>query len=831
MKLGVFESMEKDDKTKNENEYSDNTTNEKIKDTRYPIIALRNVVLFPHETLRIDVARKQYLIAVKDALDTTDRYAFFTAQKDPSMEYPSGDDLYSVGTIGRILKVVKLPDNEALQVIIQGDFRAKAKIPTNVSLPYATVKPIKDKFKDGRHDDIETAAMRKVRSLFYRFVELTDNVTPDTIYEIEQCNSVSEISLLIPGAIYIEYKIKQSILQETDPMARLEALISSLMNEIHILEIENELQHKLQERLDRGQREYYLREQMHLIAEELGETDSPSDDAVKYRAKITESKMPEDCKKTLLEEVNRFRLMPVASPDANVIRSYLDRCLELPWGIYTKDQLNLSHARKILDTDHYGLSDVKERIIELIAARTISPNITGQILCLVGPPGVGKTSIVRSIARALGREYRRIALGGVRDEAEIRGHRRTYVGAIPGRIINAITEAGSSNPVILLDEVDKLSSDFKGDPASALLEVLDGEQNNSFRDHYIDMPFDLSRVLFITTANDISSIPEPLRDRMEIIELYSYTAEEKFHIAKSYLVKKQMKAHNLTAKNLRITDSALRLMIDGYTREAGVRQLERLIAKLCRKTTVFIVEMPDAKITVNDKNLEEFLGIRKFREPEDLHENAVGLVNGLAWTSVGGELLQVETAVVEGTGKIELTGSLGEVMKESARAAVTFVRSRADQYGFDHDFYKNRDIHIHVPEGAVPKDGPSAGVTITTCLVSALTGIPVLGNVAMTGEITLRGRVLPIGGLKEKSMAAYKAGMKTVLIPHENLPDLEKIDDAVKEKLTFIPVKTADEVLEYALVSKKEKPAVLERSKRKDFLPPGTKNRQQKWVN
>ena len=795
-----------------------------------PVIALRGLVLFPDSTLQFDVGRKQSIAALKAAMDH-DQLAFFSAQKDIAKDNPLVGDLYKIGVVGKIKHILRSPDSDALRVVVDGLFRAETvEITYQTAYLSAVVSRVADLREKPAERDIEEALVRKGKDLFFHYSELTESITPEVIYAVEKCLAAGRLADQMTAALFVDYGEKQQILNELHPIRRLEKVCVLLMNEMHLLEIEEEIGQKLQDKLEKGQREYYLHEQMRVIAEELGESDNPLDEYEKYRQKIAAAAMPEESKQKLYEEAGRLRMMASSSPDANVIRSYLDRCLALPWGITTKDNLNLAHARRVLDAQHYGLEDIKERIIELIAARAVAPDIKGQILCFAGPPGVGKTSVVKSIAAALGRKYQRIALGGVRDEAEIRGHRRTYIGAIPGRIMSAVADAGSSNPVILLDEIDKLAGDYKGDPASALLEALDGEQNNTFTDHYIDLPFDLSKVLFITTANDKYAIPEALLDRMEVIDLYSYTAEEKFHIAKKHLVKKQMKEHNLTAKNLRISDKALHLIIEGYTKEAGVRQLERQIAKICRKTAVRITEDPACKVVVEPKNLSDFLGTRKFREPEDAHADQIGLVNGLAWTSVGGELLQVEAAVLDGSGKVELTGSLGDVMKESAHAALSYVRSRAEVYGIEKDFYKTKDIHIHVPEGAVPKDGPSAGVTMTTCLVSALSGIPVSGTTAMTGEVTLRGRVLPIGGLKEKSMAAYKAGMKQVIIPYDNVPDLEKIDDAVKNVVRFIPVKSVDEVLDNALLPRKEEEP--KQSAKQEYVLPEKKNKPAgKWAN
>ena len=575
-------------------------------------------------------------------------------------------------------------------------------------------------------------------------------------------------------------------------------------SENDILSLEKDIYDRVKESIDKNQREYYLREQMRVIQEELGESDNPVDEAQQYFEKIDQLALPDEAREKLYKEADRLMKLPSNSHEGGVIRGYLDTCLELPWNKSTKDKIDLQKAEKLLDKEHYGLQRVKERILEVLATRALAPDIKGQIICLVGPPGVGKTSIARSIAKAMGRKYVRISLGGVRDESDIRGHRKTYIGAMPGRIINAIKLAGSNNPLMLLDEVDKMGNDFRGDPSSAMLEVLDSEQNFAFRDHYIEIPFDLSEVFFIATANDLSTIPAPLLDRMDVIELPSYTREEKFQIAKRHLLAKQMKKHGLTAKTFRLADDAIYGLIDFYTRESGVRKLEREIGALCRKADREIVGKGASRVVITGASLYDYLGPKRFRPDEPAERDEIGLVNGLAWTSVGGEMLQVEVAVMEGSGKVELTGSLGDVMKESAKAAISYIRSRAQEYGIDPNFYKNKDIHIHLPEGAVPKDGPSAGVTLTTALVSALTGTPVRRDVAMTGEITLRGRVLAIGGLREKTMAAYRAGIKTVLIPKENLPDLYEVDPVVKEAIRFIPADHVETVLQTALCPREE---------------------------
>ena len=575
-----------------------------------------------------------------------------------------------------------------------------------------------------------------------------------------------------------------------------------LARESSLLELEQEINEQVRAQLEQNQKEYYLREQMKIISEELGESESPVEESDEYRQKIQDLHLDsQDVEEKLLKECDKLAKMPFGSHEATVVRNYLDAVLALPWNHKTKDSLNLPSAKKVLDRDHYGLEKIKERIIEVLAVRSLTPDARGQVICLVGPPGVGKTSIARSVAAAMGRRYVRVSLGGVRDEADIRGHRKTYIGAMPGRIMNAIRQAGTANPLILLDEIDKMGNDFRGDPSSAMLEVLDTEQNSAFVDHYLEVPFDLSDVLFITTANNAEAIPAPLYDRMDVITLSSYTAEEKFHIAKEHLLKKQARRHGLTLRQLRIDDDALRAIIDGYTREAGVRGLERCLAKICRKTAKAIVAGEAKGVKIVPESLEGYLGPRKFKDDPEQARDEVGVVNGLAWTEVGGETMPVEVAILDGSGKIELTGSLGDVMKESARTAISYVRSRAADWHIDRDFYKNKDIHIHVPEGAVPKDGPSAGVTMATAIVSALTGLPVHRDVAMTGEISLRGRVLPIGGLKEKTMAAYTHHMKTVIIPAENESDLAEVDKAVKEAIRFIPASHLDTVIRYALVS------------------------------
>ena len=654
--------------------------------------------------------------------------------------------------------------------------------------------------------DYAKALVRHAKDLFAEYSDCAPQMPADVVTGVMQKTEPGELADYIAGNIMLEYEDRQTVLSTINPLRRLEEMCVILVNEGNLLTIEAEIGDKVQEQIDKGQREYYLREQMKVISAELGGGTSQEEDLDRYRETIFNLPVSDEIKEKLFKECDRLEKYSPQSPEAAVSRNYIETCISLPWNNLSEENTDIAKSRKILEADHYGLEKIKKRILEYLAVRVLAPDIKGQIICLAGPPGVGKTSIAQSIARATGREYVRISLGGVKDEAEIRGHRKTYIGSMPGRIINAMQQAGTSNPLVLLDEVDKLSSDYKGDPTSALLEVLDPEQNSTFRDHYIELPFDLSRVMFITTANVEANIPDPLRDRMEIIELGSYTSEEKFNIAKKHLIPKQIKRHGLTSGKLRITDKAIRLIIEGYTREAGVRALEQKIAAICRKSAMEIVEGNAEKISVKPENIESLLGTRKYKADNMIRENEVGVVNGLAWTSVGGDMLEIESAVLKGTGKLELTGSLGEVMQESAKAAVSYIRSKADSLPINGSFYKESDIHIHVPEGATPKDGPSAGVTIATSLVSALSGIKVRKDVAMTGEITLRGRVLPIGGLKEKSMAAYRAGIKTVVIPYDNIADLDEVAPVVKEAITFEPVKTVEAVWDIALEKEDKNP-------------------------
>ena len=764
-----------------------------------PVLALRNLVVFPDQTVCFEVGRFKSIRAIRSAVDTTDRQIFLVTQKDATIEDPKVSELFDIGVVAEIKQISG--DGNRFEIVVEGLYRARI---VEVLREKASLRGVIEQVEEIKPDDNALNTVATLRLLKERvdgYVTVSPRIAPEIFLSVLEESDIATATDDIAGHFHLQIEDKQRLLSELDVMKRAEMLCSILSRETEILEIETQINEKVQERMDKHQREYYLREQIKVASNELGEDDSPVAEAEKYKEKIKELPVDERSRKRLLDECDRFIKTTPGSPEANVARTYLERVVSLPWGILTEDNLDVQSARKTLEKDHYGLEEVKERILELIAVKKLAPDAKAQIVCLVGPPGVGKTSVARSLADAMGRKYVRISLGGVHDEAEIRGHRRTYIGSMPGRIITAIEQAGTANPLILLDEIDKLGSDYKGDPSSALLEVLDGEQNNTFTDHYIDVPFDLSKVLFITTANDPSQIPGPLYDRMEIIELYSYTAEDKFSIAKKYLIPKQVKNFGMNTKMIRFTDAAIRTIISEYTKEAGVRTLDRTITKIIRKVAVKFADGFEGKFTVSPSNLEELLGAAKYKTTKLDFEEMIGAANGLAWTSVGGEMMQIEVAVLEGSGKLELTGSLGDVMKESAKAALSYIRSRCDKFGIDSDFYKNKDIHIHVPEGAVPKDGPSAGVTMTTALVSALTETPVNKFVAMTGEITLRGKVLPIGGLREKSTAAFKNGMKTVLIPEGNRADLDKVNDTVKNAIEFIPVSNLDEVLSVALVN------------------------------
>lgn len=787
------------------NDIMDNNNNS-ISDI--PIVPLRGLVVFPEMVLHFDVGRKKSVSAIKTAMRSGNK-VFLVCQRDPSVDDPGIDDLYETGVICSIKQTIRIPNSNNLRVVVEGENRAHLFALTQ-SRPFLSGSLLPVNEENGSEETEETKAYsRAVKKEFERYASYIPKISNDVKIKILSINESGKLCDYICSNSYFEYSEKQTVLETLPITDRLIKLFVLLNKENSTLEIESEIHEKVQENIDRNQREYYLREEMKVIGEALGETDNPVEEADEYKEKIEKLACSEDIKNKLLAESNKLMKMPQGSHEGTVVRNYLDKCIEIPFGKTTKDNINLEAAAKLLNKEHYSLEKVKERIIEALAVFKRNPEFSGQILCLAGPPGVGKTSIVKSLAKSMGRKYVRIALGGIHDEAEIRGHRRTYIGAMPGRIIDAVIKSGVMNPVILLDEIDKVGNDYKGDPASALLEALDPEQNFSFEDHYIDFPVDLSKVLFITTANDTSTIPAPLLDRMEIIELNSYTELEKFHIAKEHLIKKEIKKHKLTAREFKITDDAIYTIIECYTSEAGVRNLEKRIATLCRKAAVEL-DKGAKSFRVTPKNIEEYLGPRRYSKDKIPAEDSVGVVNGLAWTSVGGTLLPIEISVLNGTGKIELTGNLGDVMKESAKTAVSFVRSHSDDYGIDGDFYKSKDIHIHAPEAAIPKDGPSAGLAITTALVSELTGIPIRRDVAMTGEISLKGKALPIGGLKEKSMAAYKAGCTTVIIPKDNEKDLTEISDEVKSAVNFESVENFNDVisiaLKYAPASKPHKP-------------------------
>ena len=782
---------------------------ENDKKTIMPTIATRGLVAFPKMVMHFDIAREKSIKAIEQAL-ATDRKIFLAAQKEIMIEDPSTDDIYNVGVVAEIRQSLKTPDG-VVKVLIEGVYKAKAlSYDTSGEYIKAEIKKLTNfkRVKEKQLNEIE-ATERMVKDAFEHYTSLVPRMPDELVSVILGETNPHILVENIVCNVSFDFKDKQEILEEDDIVEKLKHIYECLTKEIDILSLELEIQEKVKQGIDSNQKEFYLREQMKVISDELEEmgleAENPENSVVaKYIEQIQGIKnISEESREKLRNEALRLVKTPPSSPEAMVIRDYLENCLALPWDSTSKIKVNIKKAEDVLNKEHYGLEKVKERILESISVHALNPNITGQIICLVGPPGIGKTSIGRSIAKALGRAYTRISLGGVRDESDIRGHRKTYIGAMPGRIINALKQAGTNNPLILLDEIDKMSNDFRGDPSSAMLEVLDSEQNKEFRDHYIEVPFDLSQVLFITTANSLDTVSRPLLDRMEIIELTSYTREEKFHIAKEHLIPKQIKQNGLKPTQVQIDDDAIYSMIDFYTKEAGVRTLERTCGKLCRKTAKAIVEKTSKKLTFTENNLKEYLGIKKFLPEEVSDRNEIGVVNGLAWTSVGGVIMPLEVIVLNGKGVVETTGSLGDVMKESAKIAVSYTRSVAKQYGIDENFYKENDIHIHAPEGAVPKDGPSAGVTMTTAIISALSGIPVRCDVAMTGEITLHGKVLPIGGLREKTMAAYKAGMKTVIIPVANKPDLEEVDETVKQNIKFVFAETLTDVLDTALVTEK----------------------------
>ncbi len=787
---------------------------ETAEQTTLPIVALQGIVAFPGIAISFEVSDEVSCRAAEAAFEADSNVLLLTT-KDPSDENISADSFFKIGTVAKIKQSVKTPEKN-IRIIAEGISRASVSEIRNFA-DYMIANVLIKQISMPDEEDIKSEAYtRAILTEVDALVNLLPSVSDDIMTAAKAINNPVLLSDFIAANILVKYKDKLEILKIFEPIKRIETLIALLREETTILGYELGIHKKVRENLAQHQKEYYLREQLGIIQDELGE--GANSEIGEYTRRVFEAKLPEEVEEKLLVEIDRMSRTPFGSAEATVMRSHLDVCLELPWNTLTKERTDVNAAKKILDADHDGLEKVKERILEYLAVKQLSPDLRNQIICLVGPPGVGKTSIGASIARATKRNYVRVSLGGIRDEADIRGHRKTYVGAMPGRIINAILQAGSRNPLILLDEIDKVTKDAHGDPSSALLEVLDSEQNKAFRDHFVEMPFDLSECMFIATANTLDTIPRPLLDRMEVIELSTYTKHEKLSIAKNHLVPKQLTRHGLKKRSLRISDDAIIEMIDYYTRESGVRNLERTIAELARKAAkIFVDDKTRKTVSVTTKNLSEFLGKRKYL-PETIDEfDEVGAVNGLAYTSVGGDMLKVEVAILDGTGKIELTGSLGDVMKESANIAVSYVRSIAKAYSIPTDFYKTKDIHIHFPEGAVPKDGPSAGVTMVTALVSALSGRAVRRDVAMTGEISLRGKVLAIGGLREKTMAAYSAEVKTVLIPADNEKDLDEIDTIVRESLNFVFCKSAEDVLSAALVEEKQPTLMATSTPKEDF--------------
>ena len=762
-----------------------------------PILPVRDVVIFPYMILPLFVGRDISINAIEKAMESN-KLILLVSQKDLNVETPVVDDLYTVGTVGTILRMLKLPDGR-LKILIQG--LTKARITDFVQTdPYyiGNIEKITDHEQPEITLEVE-ALMRNVKELVDKSLALGKSFLPDIIVLIENIEEPGRLADLVASNLGLKSDQAQELLEETDPLIRLKKISEILNREVELLLVQQKIQSDVKGEIDKTQREYFLREQLKAIQKELGEIDEKTEEIMDLREKIIKTKMPDKVEKEAMKQINRLEKMHQDSAEAGTIRTYVDWLVELPWSHGTKDNLDLKKAKKVLDTDHYDLEKIKERILEYLGVRKLKSKMKGPILCFTGPPGVGKTSLGKSIARALGREFYRMSLGGMRDEAEIRGHRRTYVGAMPGRIIQGIKTAGTNNPVFMLDEVDKIGMDFRGDPASALLEVLDPEQNFAFADHYLGVPFDLSNVMFITTANLMDPIPSPLRDRMEVLSLSGYTAEEKVGIAKNYLIPKQLDEHGITGKNIKINDSALMQVITHYTIEAGVRNLEREIANLCRKVARKIAEGHDKRNTITTSNLSKYLGVPKFLPEEEIKKDEVGVTTGLAWTAAGGDIIYIESTIMKGKGSLTLTGQLGDVMKESAHAALSYIRTRAKSLKIPNTTFSSNDIHIHVPAGAIPKDGPSAGITMATSIASAFTGRAVHKNVAMTGEVTLRGRVLPIGGLKEKTLAAKRMGITKVIIPKRNENDLEDIPKYIKKDMKFVPVETMDEVLKHAL--------------------------------
>ncbi|PAB58707.1 endopeptidase La [Anaeromicrobium sediminis] len=766
-----------------------------------PLIPLRGLSIFPYMVLHFDVGRERSIKALEEAM-LNDQMIFLSSQKDAAVDIPTVDDFYSVGTICKIKQMLKLP-GDAIRVLVEGISRASIEEVIDDD-PYFKCSVVEHLDEEIEMDKEIEALMRNIVTEFENYIEASNRISPEVFLTVTSINEPGRLCDVIASNMVLRIDQKQEILDALEIKDRLEVVYALLVEEVEVLEIEREIQAKVKGKINQVQKEYYLKEQLKAIHEELGEDGDPEDEMDEYKDRLGKLKLPKDVAEKVEKELKRLSKLSPSSAESGVIRTYIEWILDLPWNKQTKDRIDIKKAKEILDEDHYGLKDVKERILEYLAIRKLAKNMKGPILCLVGPPGVGKTSIAKSIGRALNRNFVRMSLGGVRDEAEIRGHRRTYIGAIPGRIMSSIKESKSKNPVFLFDEIDKLASDFRGDPASALLEVLDPEQNKEFVDHYLEVPFDLSKVLFITTANSLGTIPRPLLDRMEVIEVSGYTEEEKVKIGQKYLLPKQIKEHGFKKTNLEVSEAVIRDVINYYTRESGVRNLERQLGTLCRKTARRIVEKDAKKVRITTSNLKNYLGNKKYRYDLIKEDHEVGVATGLAWTRVGGDTLFIEVSSMKGNGKLVLTGQLGDVMKESARAGLTYIRSKCEELGIDEEFYKTRDIHIHIPEGAIPKDGPSAGITMATAMISELSGVPIDKNVAMTGEVTLRGRVLPVGGIKEKVLAAHRAGIRKILLPIDNEKDIEKIPANVRKNLEFFPMENMDQVIEHALV-KEEK--------------------------
>ncbi|WP_433958936.1 endopeptidase La [Cytobacillus horneckiae] len=761
-----------------------------------PLLPLRGLLVYPTMVLHLDVGREKSVQALEKAM-VDDHLIFLTTQKDISIDEPNEDDLYHMGTLTRVKQMLKLP-NGTIRVLVEGLKRAKIIEFLNDDQHFSVKVKVHE---ESESKDVEAQAlMRTLLEYFEQYIKVSKKISAETYTSVVDIEEPGRLADIVASHLPLKLKEKQDILETIDIKDRMNEVIEIIHNEKEVLSLEKKIGQRVKKSMERTQKEYYLREQMKAIQSELGEKEGKTGEIAELKAKIEEADMPEHVEETALKELNRYEKVPSSSAESSVIRNYIDWLIALPWSKETKDDLNILKAERILNQDHYGLEKVKERVLEYLAVQKLTKSLKGPILCLAGPPGVGKTSLAKSIASSLNRNFVRISLGGVRDESEIRGHRRTYVGAMPGRIIQGMKRAGTVNPVFLLDEIDKMSSDFRGDPSSAMLEVLDPEQNHNFSDHYIEETYDLSNVMFIATANNLSTIPGPLLDRMEIISIAGYTEQEKIHIAKDHLLQKQIKEHGLSKAQLQIREDGIQSIVRYYTREAGVRGLERQLATICRKTAKIIVSGEKKRVVITDKNIEEFLGKRKFRYGQAELEDQVGIATGLAYTTVGGDTLQIEVSLSPGKGKLVLTGKLGDVMKESAQAAFSYVRSKAKDLNIDENFHEKYDIHIHVPEGAVPKDGPSAGITMTTALVSALTGKPIRKEVGMTGEVTLRGRVLPIGGLKEKSLSAHRAGLTKIILPKGNEKDIDDIPESIREELDFVLVSHVDEVLKHALI-------------------------------